>query len=150
MTLIGKLRNGHLLEGLAESFFVEADDQLLTDSQNRSSQRSRAAQNQSSDFVFVVLFLQIKVDELLSSRHVKFFHPVQQLERVIAFVSNFAGVDFLDGVDTVVRKKLLRFFAGRSARSVIAPVNFRHHLFPYEFVCKETRVKRVAGRATRL
>lgn len=68
------------------------------------------------------------MDELLSLPYVKIFHPVQQSERVIAFVTDFSSVDFLDRVDTVVRKKLLRFFARRSAGAVVAPVNLRHLL----------------------
>ena len=70
------------------------------------------------------------MDELLSFPNIKFLHPVQQIERVIAFVTDFASVDFLDSVDVVFRKKLLRFFAGRSAGSVIAPVNLQHFLSP--------------------
>ena len=72
------------------------------------------------------------MDELLSFPYIKFLHPVQQIERVIAFVTDFASVDFLDSVDVVFRKKLLRFFAGRSAGSVIAPVNLQHFLSPLQ------------------
>ena len=115
-----------LLQHLPKGFLVEADDKFFANPQNWRSQCSRAAQNQSGDLVLVVPFLQIKVDEFLSSCHIKFLHPVQQFERVVAFVADFSSVDFLDRVDTIVRKKLLRFFAGSSARPVITPVNFRH------------------------
>lgn len=115
-----------LFQHFAESFFVEADNQLLPDAQHRCAERSRPTEYQSRDFVFVVVFLQIKVDEFPASPHIKFIHPVQQFERVIAFVTDFSSVDFLDRVDTVIRKKLLRFFAGRSAGAVVAPVNLRH------------------------
>ena len=123
--------NIELLQHFVESFFIEANDQLFSDAQNRRTQCSRSTQNQSGHFVPVVVFLQVKVDELLSSRHVKFFHPVEQSQRVVAFVSDFAGIDFLDRLDTVVRKKLLRFFTGRSARAVIAPVNLRHRVISF-------------------
>jgi len=36
------------------------------------------------------------------------------------------GVDLFFGVDRVRRKKLLRFFAARSARTMIAPINLSH------------------------
>ena len=73
------------------------------------------------------------MDELLSFPNIKFLNPVQQFERVITFVTDFASVNFFDRVDTVLRKKLLRFFAGRSARSVIAPVNLQHFLCSLKF-----------------
>jgi hypothetical protein len=122
-----------LFENFVQSFFVKADNQFLADTQHRRTKSSRAAENHSSDLVFVVTFLQVEADKLLPSSDEKFFQPVQQFERVVAFVTDFAGVDFLDRVDTVLRKKLLRFFTGRSARSVIAPVNLRHLL---SFLCE--------------
>ena len=120
----------NLFQYYSKSLFVETDDQLFTDAQHWRAERSRPAENQARDFVFVVDFLQIEVDEFPASSHIKFLHPVQQLERVAAFVTDFACVDLLDRVDTVLRKKLLRFLAGCSARSVVAPVNLRHRLSP--------------------
>lgn len=118
-----------LFENLAESLFVKPNNQLLPDPQNGRAERSRPAKNHSRNFVLVVVLFQIEMDELLSFPHIKIFHPVQQLERAVAIVTDFPSVDFLDRVDTVVRKKLLRFFTGHSARSVITPVNLRHLLF---------------------
>jgi hypothetical protein len=118
-----------LLQYLTEGLFVEADDQFFADSQNGRPQRSRPAQNQTGNFILVVVRLQVEVNELFAPRHVQLLHPVEQLERIVAFITNFPGIDFFDRVDIVVRKKLLRFFAGRSARSMVAPVNFRHRHF---------------------
>lgn len=117
-----------LFQHFAQGFLVEANDQLFPDAQYRSAECSRPAKNHSSNFVLVVVFLQIEMDELLSFANIKILHPVQQFERVAAFVADFSSVDFLDRVDTVVRKKLLRFFARRSAGAVVAPINLWHLL----------------------
>ena len=123
-----------LFQHFAQGFLVEANDQLFPDAQYRSAECSRPAKNHSSNFVLVVVFLQIEMDELLSFANIKILHPVQQFERVAAFVADFSSVDFLDRVDTVVRKKLLRFFAGCSSRAMITPVNFRHFLSSFSDV----------------
>jgi hypothetical protein len=68
------------------------------------------------------------VDEFFAPGDIQLLHPVEKFERVVALITDFSGVDFFDRVDIVVRKKLLRFFAGRSARSMVAPVNLRHRM----------------------
>lgn len=126
---------------LVESFLVESHDQLLTDSQNGRSKRSGSSQNQPGDFVLVVVLLQVEVKQLLSSRDVQFLHSMQQRKCIIASVADFACIDLFNRFDTVLRKKLLRFFAGSSSGAVIAPVDFRHLLCSFrQFILKHKSV----------
>ena len=116
-----------LLEHLLQSLFIETNDQLFSDAQDRCPQRSGSAQHHLRQFIIAgPVFLQVEVQQLLPLADVQLVYSAQECERFVAFVLRFASVDFLNGLDTVLRKKLLRLSAGRSARAVIAPVNLWH------------------------
>ena len=112
--------------------FGEADDQRCAATKHGSPQRAGTSQNQAGDFVIdrSILF-QVEVQRLLSFRDIQLVHALQQFESCVSFVFDFLRVDLLGFGDRILRKKLLRLFAGDSSWAVVAPVDFRHHVsFP--------------------
>lgn len=78
-----------------------------------------------------VLF-QIEVDDLPSPRRIDLIDVADQLQDFLFQERGFLGVDFGLRFDGMLRKKLLRSFAGRSARSMKAPIKIHRilHYFP--------------------
>lgn len=79
------------------------------------------------------LFLQIDVDSFFTFRDKDFAGFLNQQQGLVSLVFFFLGVNFRFRTELGFGKKLLRFYAGLSARAVVAPLNVGHD-FPFDRV----------------
>ncbi len=111
-------------KNVGEGFCVEPNQDHLADLQSRSTEISSWAKHHLDEgFVIRAIFFEIDTCDFLPLGYQQFCHSVQQIEGIGTPQSYFAGVDFFSNLNISGRKKLLRAGAGRSALSVITPLN---------------------------
>lgn len=102
--------------------FLETDQHRFAHDQCWSAKISGRAKNQLEDFFFGVrLCLSIDIDSFFAFGDEEFVDPRDQLQSFIFLVLFLFGVDFGLRSNVSVGKKLLRFSARFSARTMVAP-----------------------------
>jgi len=106
---------------------VEADHQRFSFPHGGGSKISRWPQHQLGQRGRIGHFIrEIEMDDPFPLGDVKISYAIEQRQGRVAIESFFFRVDFFLGINARVRKKLLRFSARLSARSMVTPVDFRH------------------------
>lgn len=106
-----------------EHLFIKPNDQFFPDPQRRSSQIPSGTKNKLKQLLLGwLVFLQIQFDNFFTFRSQKVIDCFENLDRVGFLMRFLFCVDFGFGFDVSGGKKLLRFGAGLSAFSVVAPV----------------------------
>ncbi len=105
---------------------MKPDDQRLPATQGRRSQVAGRTGHGSDQFVVVGAFcLQIVFPNLTTLRDNQFLYTLQNIQDFGPGKNLLFCVLLLGNFTTMARKKLLRFRAGRSAATVVIPVDFR-------------------------
>ena len=118
-----------------EDFFVhvvvEPDNHRLAFFDRWRAEIAGWPQHQFCQFRFAwFLLVQIQLDDPFSLGDIQFCDARQQCQGRRSVQPRFLGVDFFACRDSGCRKKLLRFSAGLSSRTVVAPINVRHEFAP--------------------
>lgn len=107
---------------------VETDDEPPTALQGWGAELPRAAQHHAQELlVRGPGVLQVDVDTLFAFGHEEVGDALQQLQCGFRLDGVLTGALYLPVGDVVLRKKLLRAFAARSARAVVAPLEVAAH-----------------------
>lgn len=72
------------------------------------------------------------MDNLFTFGGIELIDLLQQVKCSVLFIGVFSRIDLDGRLKTCIRKELLRFPAGLSARPVVTPIDFRHRLCPLE------------------
>ena len=91
---------------------------------DRCSERTRAA-HQKSQHVFTrrVLFFDIQVNDLSALGRIHVRYAIQNRVDIALIHHVFSGAGLLGYLDTIFRKKRLRFGAGLSAGAMVVPIH---------------------------
>lgn len=107
----------------------EADEQRFSNLRSRRPQPARRTDQRRRELFVRGLVLQRDADDVLSLRRQDFVDALQdRLLGVLEREEVFLRVDRLNCLDLVLRKKLLRSLAARSAVAVVHPVDFFHRV----------------------
>lgn len=117
------------------SFVVETHDQRLALAERRRAEVAGRAEQQLLERggLRLVLF-HVEMNDVLPFGGVDVVDLLGQLQRLFFFERRLFSVDLFGRFDAGIRKKLLRLSAGRSARAVVAPVEFGHCRTPLQTV----------------
>lgn len=117
-----------LVEQPCVHFVVKTNDHLLPHQHRRGAKISSWAEHHFQQFFFGGLrFLQVDFYDLFTFGSMNRRSTRNQLKCFGLLMDVFFGIDDEFGFDASVCKKLLRFRAGLSATTVVAPVNFLRH-----------------------
>jgi len=117
-----------LLKQPVKHLLVETNDHFFPHDQRGSTEISgRTEHNFEQLFIGGVRFFPINFDDLFPFGRMYPRRRRYQLERLRLLMNVLFRIDGYFGFDPRVSKKLLRFFASRSAFAVIVPVNSLGH-----------------------
>ena len=119
-----------LTEQRLVDFLIEPHDDLATGANRGCAQIAGWTEHQPGQFVIpgLVLF-QMDAHNFFALGGNQLAGGAGQFECIVAFERCLSGIDLFNRFNSCVGKKLLRFSTGRSARSMIAPIQFRHGFF---------------------
>ena len=124
-----ELSAGSRAEDRGEDVLVVPDHKGGADPHRRRTKLAPAADHQLHQLFIgrAIRGRKVHLHDCLPLRDPKLGHSLEQRERLGCVDGLFGRATRLRGLDSVLRKKLLRAFAARSAGAVVSPVEARGH-----------------------